>query len=163
MSGTQKKRATSRPALPWLSLCAALALVGVLLALRERSRADGSHRLRTQGSYAPALRQALFGRDGAGLEDSGLGNSSLGPAGLGNSGAGWVSGASTAPSVERASGGGFDSAAEPVSASEAALSDPAAALSGDEPGEVRATTPASGPASGPTSAPTSAPASLPVH
>ena len=143
MSGTQKKRATSRPALPWLSLCAALALVGILLALQERSRADGSHRLRTQGSYAPALRQALFGRDRAGLGPTGLGNSSLGDSSLGKSGAGSVSGASTAPSVERASGGGFDSAADPVSASEAALSDPSGALRGDGPEEVRAATPAS--------------------
>ncbi len=128
MSGIHKKRATVRPAMPWLSLCAALVAVGVLLLPWEASRADGSHGLRTQGRYAPVLRQALFGRHNSSLDSAGTG---------------LAAGALSAPSAERVAGGGFDSTADPVSASEAAVSVPSGSLVGTGAEEVPATSPLS--------------------
>lgn len=125
MSGIHKKRATVRPAMPWLSLCAALVAVGVLLLPWEASRADG---LRTQGRYAPVLRQALFGRHNSSLDSAGTG---------------LAEGALNAPAAERVAGGGFDSTADPVSASEAAVSIPSGSLVGAGAEEVPATSPLS--------------------
>ena len=139
MSGTQKQRATTRPAMPWFSLCAALVAVGVLVLLPERSRGDGSQRSRTPGSYAPALRRALFG--GGGTHRQGTLTHSVG--------------APSAPSAEGAPGDGSDSAADPVLAAEAAPSVPSGSLDGGESQAVPAITPAS--------VPGSVPAARPVH
>ncbi|MEE8468118.1 MAG: hypothetical protein V3T22_06670 [Planctomycetota bacterium] len=139
MSATQKQRATTRPAIPWLSLCAALALVGVLVLLQERSRGNGSQGSRTPSSYAPALRQALFG--GGGTDRQGA---------LAHS-----AGAPSAPSAEDAAGDGSDPAVVPALAAEAAPSVPSGSLDGGESQAVPAITPAS--------VPGSVPAARPVH
>lgn len=162
MSGTQKQRAATRPAMPWFSLCAALVAVGVLVLLPERSRGDGAPCSRNQGSYAPALRQALFGREVAGPAGAGSDRAGMHGADLDGAAMGLVSdasGASGAASAEGAAGGGSDSAADPVLASEAALSVPSESLGGDESQAVPATTPVTTPVT----TPASVPAARPVH
>lgn len=101
----------------------------------------GSQPSRTAGSSAPALRQALFGTEGAGAKGAGAKG-----AGAEGAGANLVSGASAAAPDEhdaaRTAGGGFDAVTDAVSASEAAVSVPSGSLASGEPGSANAVAPA---------------------